>query len=92
MDNLAFDPALAPPNVRSEELALTPQFLRARALRNRYLATKARREACTVLGASIAPRLVELAEKLERDAVRDEDEASFLLAEQDEISPPSLPA
>jgi hypothetical protein len=31
----------------------------------------------------IAPRLIELAEGLERDATRDEDEERVLLAEQD---------
>jgi hypothetical protein len=64
-------------------LALTPQFLVEQALRYRYLAAKARREACTVPGDRIAPRLIELAEKLERDAARDEEEALILLEKQD---------
>ena len=59
----------------------------AQALRYRYLAAKARREANTVSGDPIAPRLIELAEKLEGDAARDEEEARILLAEQDEATP-----
>ena len=82
-----FDLALAPPNRGREELALTPQFLLAQAVRYRYLAVKARREANAVSGDPIAPRLIELAEKLEGDAVRDEEEARILLAEQDEATP-----
>ena len=66
---------------------MTPQFLLAQALRYRYLAAKARREASAVSGDPIAPRLIELAEKLEGDAVRDEEEARVLLAEQDEATP-----
>jgi hypothetical protein len=80
MENL---PDLVPPNCGSEDLALTPQFLRARALRYQHLAAKARREAFTELRDPIAPRLIELAEKLEHDAVRDEEEARLLLEEQD---------
>ena len=87
MENLPVDVALAPPNRRREELALTPQFLLAHALRYRYLAAKARREANAVSGDPIAPRLIELADKLEGDAVRDEEEARSLLAEQDEAPP-----
>jgi len=68
-------------------LAMTPQFLLAQAVRYRYLAAKARREASAVSGDPIAPRLIELAEKLEGDAVRDEEEARILLAEQDEATP-----
>ncbi len=60
-------------------MALTPQFLRARALRYQRLAGKVRREAGTELGDPIAPRLIELAEKLERDAVHDDEEARVLL-------------
>jgi hypothetical protein len=82
---------LDPPSCGSEELALTPQFLRARALRYRYLATKARREACRILADPTAPRLIELAEKLERDAVRDEEEASVLAAEQEAGTSDQLP-
>ena len=87
MENLPVDVALAPPNRRREELALTPQFLLAHALRYRYLAAKARREASAVSGDPIAPRLIELADKFEGDAVRDEEEARSLLAEQDEAPP-----
>jgi len=76
----------------SEELALTPQFLRARALRYRHLAIKARGEAGKILADPAAPRLIELAEKLERDAVRDEEEASVLLVEQDEEPPSKCPS
>jgi hypothetical protein len=60
---------------------------RAGGVRYRYLAVKARREANAVSGDPIAPRLIELAEKLEGDAVRDEEEARILLAEQDEATP-----
>jgi hypothetical protein len=63
-------------------MALTPQFLRARALRYQSLAAKARREAGPEAEDPIAPRLIELAEKLECDAVRDDEEARALLEEQ----------
>ena len=66
---------------------MTPQFLLAQTVRYRYLAAKARREASAVSGDPISPRLIELAEKLEGDAVRDEEEAKALLAEQDEATP-----
>jgi hypothetical protein len=79
------------PNCGSEKLALTPQFLRARALRYQHLAAKARREACPEWGDPIAPRLIELAEKLERDAVRDEEEARVLMEEQDAATSRPLP-
>jgi hypothetical protein len=68
-------------------VALTPQFLLAQAVRYRYLAAKARREANGVSGDPVAPRLIELADKLEGDAVRDEEEARILLVEQDEATP-----
>ena len=87
MENLPVDLALAPPNRGREELALTPQFPLAQALRYRYLADKARREANAISGDPIAPRLIELAEQLEGDAVRDEEKARILLAEQDEATP-----
>ena len=87
MENLPVDLAFAPPNRGREELALTPQFLLAQRVRYRYLAVKARGEANAVSGDPIAPRLIELAEKLEGDAVRDEEEARILLAEQDEATP-----
>jgi hypothetical protein len=86
MENLPVDLASAPPNRGKEELALTPQFLLTRAVRYRYLAAKARREANPESGDPIAPRLIELAEKLEGDAVRDEEEARILLVEQDEAT------
>jgi hypothetical protein len=53
-----------------------------RALRHRHLAVKARGEALRFVGDSIAARLIELAEKLERDAVGEEEEASILLAKK----------
>lgn len=65
-------------------MALTAQLLHAQALRYRYLAAKARRDAQAVSGDPTARRLIELAEKLEGDAVRHEEEASILLAQQDE--------
>ena len=52
-------------------------------MRHRHLAAKARGEAGRIPGDSTAPRLIELAEKLERDAVHDEEEASVLLSEQE---------
>lgn len=64
-------------------MAQTPQLLRARALRYQHLATKVRREAGSDSRDPIAPRLMELAEKLERDAVRDDEEARVLLQQQD---------
>jgi len=64
-------------------MALTPQFLRARALRYQRLARKVRREAGAEWGDPIAPRLIELAEKLERDAVQDDHEAGILLKARD---------
>jgi len=82
-----FDLALAQPNLGREELAITPQFLVAPALRYRHLAAKARRAADAVSGDPVAPRLIELAERLEGDAVRNEEEARILLAEQDEATP-----
>ena len=75
----------------TKKLALTPQFLRARAQRYQYLATKARREACAVSGDPMAARLIELAEKFERDAIHDEEEARVLSAEQDAATSESLP-
>ena len=83
MENLPVDLAYAPPNRGREELALTPQFLLAQRVRYRYLAVRARGEANAVSGDPIALRLIELAEKLEGDAVCDEAEARILLAEQD---------
>ena len=67
-------------------MALTPQFFLAQAVRYRYLAAKTRREANAVSGDPIAPRLIELAYKLEVDAVRDEEEARIPLADQDEAT------
>ena len=66
---------------------MTPQFLLAQAMRYRYLTAKGRREANAVSGDPIAPRLIELAEQLEGDAVHDEEEARILLAKQDDATP-----
>ena len=87
MENLSLDLVLVPPNRRREELTATHQFPLAQAVRYRYLAAKARREASAVSEDPIAPRLIELAEKLEGDAVRDEEKARMLLADQDEATP-----
>jgi len=65
-------------------MALTPQFCRARAARYRYLARKAERLASTLPGDPVAPRLIEFAEMMESSAIRHEDEACLLLAEQAE--------
>src|SRR5262249_61368553 len=73
-----------PPNWDSIRMTLTPKCLRAQALRYRYLASKARRLASTMPGDPVAPRLIELAEKMEGDAIRHEEEACPLLAEQTE--------
>ena len=74
-------------------MAPTPHFHRAQAVRNRYLASKARRLASTLPDDPVAPRLIELAEKMECDAVRHEEEACLLLAEQTDASTgASLPA
>jgi len=74
-------------------MPLSPKFRRAQALRYRYLASKARRLASTMPGDPVAPRLVELAEKMEGDAIRHEEEACLLLAEQTEdTTGGSLPA
>ena len=64
-------------------MVVTPEFLHARALRYQRLAAKARREAGPDLADPIAPRLLELAEKLERDAVRDEEQARVLFDVRD---------
>ena len=87
MENLPVDLVSVPPNHGREELTSTHQFLLAQAVRYRYLAAKARREASAVSGDPIAPRLIELAEKLEGDAVHAEEEARILLAEQGEATP-----
>ena len=89
MEKLPVDRASAPPNRRREELTSTHQLLLAQSMRHRYLAAKARREASAVSGDPIAPRLIELAEKLEGDAVCAEEEARILLAEQGKATPPS---
>ena len=60
-------------------MAVTPEFLRARALRYQRLAVRVRREAGPELADPIAPRLIELAEKLESDAVRDDEQARRLV-------------
>ena len=82
MENLPVDLVSVRPNHGREELISTRQLLLARAVRYRYLATKARREASAVSGDPTAPRLIELAETLEGDAIHAEDEATILLAEQ----------
>jgi len=82
MENLPVDLVSVRPNHGREELTSTRQLLLARAVRYRYLATKARREASAVSGDPTAPRLIELAETLEGDAIHAEDEATILLAEQ----------
>ena len=87
MENLPVDLVPVPPNRRREELTSTHQFPLAQAVRYRYLAAKARREASAVSGDPIAPRLIELAEKLEGDAVHAEEEARILLAEQGKATP-----
>lgn len=87
MENLSVDLVSAPPNHGGEELTSTHRILLAQAVRYRYLAAKARREASAVSGDPIAPRLIELAEKLEADAVHAEDEARIPLAEQGKATP-----
>jgi len=72
-------------------MALTPQFLRARALRYQRLAIKVRREAGAESGDPIAPRLIELAEMLERDAVHDDERARVLLEVNDVATSCSFP-
>ena len=74
-------------------MALTPEFRRAQAGRFRYLARKARSIASTLPGDPVAPRLIELAEKMEGDAIKYEEEACLLLAEQaEDATGGSLPA
>jgi len=63
-------------------MSLSPQFLKVRALRHRYLAIKARKLAAAVSADEVAPRLAELADKLERDAACDEEEARLLQTEE----------
>jgi hypothetical protein len=87
MENLPVDLVPVPPNHRREELTSMHQFPLAQAARYRYLAAKARREASAVSGDPIAPRLIELAEKLEGDATHAEEEARNLLAEQGKATP-----
>ena len=82
MEHRLLDPAPVPSNRGREGLTSTHQLLLSQAVRHRYLAAKARREAGAASGDPIAPRLIELAEKLEGDAVRAEEEARILLAEQ----------
>ena len=78
MEYLPPDAVLVAPNRGREELASTPAFLHARAARHRHLAAKVRRETNAMTGDPIAPRLIELAEKLEADALHDEEEATAL--------------
>ena len=63
-------------------MAITPEIRRAQADRYRYLARKARSLACTPPNDPVTPRLIELAEKMEGDAMRHEEEACLLLAKQ----------
>jgi len=63
-------------------MALTPEIRRAQAARYRSLARKARSLACTLPNDPVTPRLIELAEKMEGDAMRHEEEACLLLAKQ----------
>lgn len=86
MEHRLLDPVSVPSNRGREELTSTHQFLLSQAVRHRYLAAKARREASATSGDPIAPRLIELAEKLEGDAVHAEEEAR-LLAEQGKATP-----
>ena len=84
MENLPVDLVSVPPNHGREGLTSTHQFLLAQAVRYRYLAAKARREASAVSGDPIGPRLIELAEKLEGDAVHAEEEARIRQAAGDQ--------
>jgi len=67
-------------------MALTPEIRRAQAARYRSLARKARSLACTLPNDPVTPRLIELAEKMEGEAIRHEEEASHLFAEQMEAA------
>ena len=87
MLNLPVDLDLAPPNRRREELTSAPQPLLAQAVRYQYPAAKARREASAVSVDRIAPRLIELAEKLKVDAVRVEEWVRILLTGQGKATP-----
>jgi hypothetical protein len=63
-------------------MGLGGQFLLTRALRYRYLARKARQFASTFSTDEIAPRMMELANKFERDAMRDEELGRTLQMEE----------
>jgi hypothetical protein len=63
-------------------MSLAPQFLLARALRHRYLATKTRKLATAATADDAIPSLLELADKLEREAASDEQEAHTLQEEE----------
>ena len=67
-------------------MAPTPENRRAQAARYRYLARKARSLASTLPSDPVATRLIELAEKMGGDAMRHEEAASLLLAEQTEAA------
>ena len=84
MENLPVDLVSVSPNHGREGLTSTHQLLLAQAVRYRYLAAKARREASAVSGDPIGPRLIELAEKLEGDAVHAEEEARIRQAAGDQ--------
>ena len=93
MLNLPVDVVSVPRNRGREELTSAPRVLLEQAVRYRYLAAKARREASAVSGDPIAPRMIELAEKLDSDATRVEEDARILLAEQGKETPiPQLDA
>ena len=62
-------------------MALSPQFLLTRARRHRHLASKTRAMVVASPEDIAAPRLIELAERLEADAAADEREAQALLEE-----------
>ena len=62
-------------------MSLAPQFLLARALRHRYLAIKTRKRAAAATD-DVVLSLLELADKLEREAASDEQEAQTLQEEE----------
>ena len=87
MLNLPVDVFSVPHERGREELTLPPRFLLEQAVRDRYRAAEARREASAGSGDPIAPRLIELAEKLDRDATPVREELRVLLAEQARATP-----
>ncbi|GEP59816.1 hypothetical protein [Reyranella soli] len=87
MNNIPVGLVSAPLKRGKEKLTSMPHFLLALAVRSRYLAAKARREAHALPGDPIAPRLIEVAEKLEDDAMRNEEEGRSRLAQQGKAAP-----